>query len=73
MIDNALKNRYNRHIEERGRDIMIAKVWKKACLVILIVACLFNIVNKLVKKLPFNAELQTSATYLENQQTVQEK
>ena len=36
MIDNALKNRYNRHIEERGRGIMIAKVWKKVCLVILI-------------------------------------
>lgn len=73
MIDNALKNRYNRHIEERGRGIMIAKVWKKVCLVILIVACLFNIVNKLVRKLPLNAELQTSATYLEKEQTVQEK
>ncbi len=47
---------------------MIAKIWKKLCLVILIVACLFNIVNKLVSKNPLSKELQTSATYLQEQQ-----
>ena len=29
---------------------MVAKLWKKVLFVILIIACLFNIVNKLVHK-----------------------
>ena len=43
---------------------MLAKYWKKIGLFILIVACIFNIMNKLVKKVSFNTELEASATYV---------
>ena len=33
-------------------------------LFILIVACIFNIMNKLVKKVSLNTELEASATYV---------
>lgn len=47
---------------------MLAKVWKKVLLIILLVACLFNIVSKLVVKLPFLKEMELSAIYtLKNQ------
>lgn len=42
---------------------MLAKVWKKVLLIILLVACLFNIVSKLVHKLPFLKEIKASAIY----------
>ena len=44
---------------------MIAKIWKKILFVILIVACLFNIVNKLVHKASLEQELQSSAEYIQ--------
>lgn len=47
---------------------MIAKVWKKALLFVLIVACLFNIVNKLVHKASLNKELESSAQYIQQKQ-----
>ena len=43
---------------------MLAKIWKKLCIFILIVACIFNIMIKLVRKLSFKEELQQSAMYL---------
>ena len=49
---------------------MIAKYWKKVGLVILIIACLFNIVSKLVQKIPLVAELQSSVQYI---QSIQKK
>ncbi len=42
---------------------MIAKIWKKVIFVILIVACLFNIVSKLVKKVAVIDELKATAQY----------
>ena len=33
---------------------MLAKIWKKIGLIILIIACLWNIVFKLVNKISFN-------------------
>lgn len=42
---------------------MVAKVWKKIVLFIFIIACLFNIVNKLVTKVPLKDELELSAKY----------
>ena len=36
---------------------MLAKYWKKIALVIAIVACLFNITSKIVKKVPFENEI----------------
>ena len=47
---------------------MVAKIWKKVLFIILIVACLFNIVNKLVHKASLEQELQSSAEYIQKQQ-----
>lgn len=47
---------------------MIAKIWKKVLLFIMIVACLFNIVNKLVHKASLEEELETSAQYIQEKQ-----
>ena len=43
---------------------MLSKVWKKVCILILIIACLFNIVLKLVGRVSFNTEALTSARYM---------
>lgn len=43
---------------------MAARIWKKVGLFILIVACLFNIMIKIVNKIPFVEELKTSAEYI---------
>ena len=42
---------------------MVAKIWKKLLLIILIVACLFNVLLKLVNKLSLEEELRQSAEY----------
>jgi len=34
---------------------MLAKSWKRICLIILIIACLWNIVTKFVYKVSFDA------------------
>lgn len=47
---------------------MAARIWKKVLFIVLIIACLFNIVVKLVKKTPFKEELQTSAQYMVEQE-----
>ena len=47
---------------------MVAKLWNKVLFVILIIACLFNIVNKLVHKASLDEELQSSAEYIQQQQ-----
>lgn len=52
----------------KGEKKMIAKLWKKILLFILIVACLFNIVNKLVNKASLNQELESSAQYVQQKQ-----
>lgn len=45
----------------------MAKIWKKLLLLVLIVACLFNIVSKLVKRNSLKSELKYSAQYMEEQ------
>lgn len=47
---------------------MLAKIWKKLLMFILIVACLFNVVTKLVKNLSIEDELLSSAQYVQDQQ-----
>ena len=47
---------------------MLAKYWKKIGMLILIVACVFNIMNKLVHKLSLNSEMLSSAQYMYDQQ-----
>lgn len=51
---------------------MLAKYWKKICLVILIIACIFNIMSKFVHKLSLNQELESSATYVNEQDQQQD-
>ncbi len=50
----------------------MGKIWKKLLFVILIVACLFNIVTKLVKRNSLQDELQATFDYLSSKKdTVQ--
>ena len=46
----------------------MAKIWKKLLLVILIVACLFNVVSKIVKRYSLKEEMQSSIHYMEEHQ-----
>lgn len=46
---------------------MLAKVWKKLLFVVMIFACLFNIVGKLVHKNSLEQELSLSAKYVQEQ------
>ena len=46
----------------------MGKIWKKILFFILIIACLFNIVNKLVHKASLSQELESSAKYVQEQQ-----
>ncbi len=57
---------------------MLAKYWKKIGLIILIIACVFNVMSKLVHKLSLNGEMLSSALYVmqhqeENQEASQEE
>lgn len=47
---------------------MLAKYWKKIGLLILIIACVFNIMSKLVHKLSMDNEMISSAEYIYEQQ-----
>lgn len=47
---------------------MLAKYWKRIGMLILIIACVFNIMSKLVHKLSLNKEMLYSAMYLQEQQ-----
>lgn len=46
---------------------MLAKYWKKIGLVIVIVACVFNVMIKLINKLSFDQEMLSSAQYVYDQ------
>ena len=46
---------------------MIAKYWQKVGLIIVALACLFNIVTKIVSKASMKDELQASALYVQQQ------
>ena len=43
---------------------MLKKYWKKIGMLILIIACVFNIMNKLVHKMSLNKEILQSAQYV---------
>lgn len=50
----------------------MAKIWKKLGLLILIIACLFNIVSKLTTKVSLNDEISASADYVKELVTQEE-
>lgn len=43
---------------------MLTKYWKKIGMLILIIACVFNIMSKLVNKISLNKEMLYSAQYM---------
>ena len=47
---------------------MLAKIWKKLLMFMLIIACLFNVITKFVKKSSLKDELLTSARYVQSLQ-----
>ena len=47
---------------------MLKRYWKKIGMLILIIACIFNIMGKLVNKLSLNKELLYSAEYMQEHQ-----
>lgn len=53
---------------KKGDIIMFARNWKKIGMLILIVACVFNIMSKLVNKLSLNKEMLYSAEYIYDQE-----
>jgi len=46
---------------------MLAKIWKKLGIFILIVACIFNIMLKLVQRISLNTQLKSSITYMQEE------
>ena len=51
----------------------MGKVWKKLLFIILIIACLFNIVSKLVKRNSLQDELQATYDYFFNRKETVEQ
>ena len=47
---------------------MLAKYWKKIGLFILIVACIFNVMTKIVRKTSLKSELEATATYVNQEE-----
>ena len=43
---------------------MLARIWKKVGIFILIVACIFNIMLKLVKRISLNTEIKETVSYM---------
>lgn len=47
---------------------MLKRNWKKIGMLILIIACIFNVMGKLVNKLSLNKEMLYSAEYMYQEQ-----
>lgn len=47
---------------------MIAKYWRKIGLIVLVIACLFNITSKIVHKTSLKSQLEASAKYMSEEQ-----
>ena len=44
---------------------MLGKIWKKIAVIILIIACLWNIVFKLVNKISFDGTIQAAKVQIQ--------
>lgn len=51
---------------------MLAKYWKKIGMLILIIACIFNVMGKLISKLSLDKEMLSSAQYVYDQNQEQD-
>ena len=52
---------------------MLKKYWKKIGMLILIIACVFNVMSKLVHKVSLNKEILQSAQYIFDEQKNENK
>ena len=52
---------------------MLSKYWKRIGMLILIIACVFNIMGKLVNKISLNKEMIYSAQYMQHKKKIREK
>lgn len=52
---------------------MLKRNWKKIGMLILIIACVFNIMGKLVNKLSLNKEMLYSAQYMQEESKEENK
>lgn len=51
---------------------MLKRYWKRIGMIILIVACIFNVMGKLIHKLSINKEMLYSAEYMYEEQQNEE-
>lgn len=51
---------------------MLKKYWKRIGMIILIVACIFNVMGKLIHKLSLNKEMLYSAQYMNEEQQIEQ-
>ena len=54
-------------IKKEKRE-MLRRNWKRIGMIILIVACIFNVMGKLIHKLSLNKEMLYSAEYMQEEQ-----
>ena len=52
---------------------MLAKIWKKVGIFILIVACIFNVMLKLVKRISLNTQTKETVDYMVEEYKEMEK
>lgn len=57
-------------IKKEKRE-MLRRNWKRIGMIILIVACIFNVMGKLIHKLSLNKEMLYSAEYMQEEQIEQ--
>ncbi len=50
---------------------MLKRNWKKIGMIILIIACIFNVMGKLINKTSLNKEMLYSAQYMQEEQNEQ--
>ncbi len=53
---------------EKEKKEMLKRNWKRIGMIILIVACIFNVMGKLIHKLSLNKEMLYSAEYMQEEQ-----
>lgn len=68
-IDKLIKNSIIIYVDiiinlNIGEKIMLAKHWKKIALLITIIAIIFNITSKLVRKVSFEKEVNSTLDYV---------
>lgn len=73
-MTSTFKKYIIKYVEKcKGESNMLAKYWKKIGMLILIVACVFNVMSKLVHKLSINKEMLYSAEYMYEQNNEKNK